>query len=126
MDKSHHTNDDSNEAGQQGQDHEGPGGVPVRNTVCVSHALSRHTVSPQTLVHVIAGVPVLHPVVCCRGDDQEDVADSSAEQPTAHEAVHPHSVIQNKHVFRGWFLVKLMPNSDTFTWLIQIVTLKIK
>lgn len=40
-------------------------------------------------MHVIAGVAILHPVVGCRGDDEENVPDSSAEQPTSHEAVHP-------------------------------------
>lgn len=61
----------------------------LTNTVCVCHAFPGNTVPPQALVHVIAGVAILHPVVGCRGDDEENVPDSSAEQPTSHEAVHP-------------------------------------
>lgn len=40
-------------------------------------------------MHVIAGVAILHPVVGCRGDDEQNVPDSGAEQATSHEAVHP-------------------------------------
>ena len=61
----------------------------LTDAVCVCHAFPRQTVPPQALVHVIAGVPILHPIVCCRGDNEEYVSNSSAEQPTSHEAVHP-------------------------------------
>lgn len=61
----------------------------LTDAVCVCHAFPGHTVPPQALVHVIAGVTVLHPVVSCRGDNEEYVPDSGAEQPTSHEAVHP-------------------------------------
>lgn len=61
----------------------------LTNAVCVCHAFPGHTVPPQALVHIIAGVTVLHPVVGCRGDNEEYVPNSSTEQPTSHEAVHP-------------------------------------
>lgn len=61
----------------------------LTDAVCVRHAFPRHAVPPQALVHVAAGVTVLHPIIRCRGDDQEYVPHSSAEQPTSHEAVHP-------------------------------------
>lgn len=61
----------------------------LTDAVCVCHAFPGHTVPPQALVHVIAGVTVLHPVVSCRGDNEEYVPDSGTEQPTSHEAVHP-------------------------------------
>lgn len=61
----------------------------LTDAVGVRHAFPRHAIPPQALVHVIAGVTVLHPVVGCRGDNEEYVADSSTEQPTSHEAVHP-------------------------------------
>lgn len=63
--------------------------VNLTDAVCVCHAFPGHTVPPQALVHIIAGVTVLHPVVSCRGDNEEYVPDSGAEQPTSHEAVHP-------------------------------------
>lgn len=61
----------------------------LTDAVCVCHAFPGHTVPPQALVHVIAGVAVLHPVVSCRGDDEEYVPHAGTEQPTSHEAVHP-------------------------------------
>lgn len=61
----------------------------LTDAVCVRHAFPWHAVPPQALVHVIAGVTVLHPVVGCRGDNEEYVPHSGAEQPTSHEAVHP-------------------------------------
>lgn len=122
MDEGHDADDDADETSQEGEDHEGPGGVPVgcmcvcveggaerhrrqqsegqswsgghrlaalTDAVGVCHALPRHAVPPQALVHVIAGVAVLHPVVRCRRDNEEYVPYSRTEQPTSHEAVHP-------------------------------------
>lgn len=63
--------------------------VSLTNAVRVCHAFPRHTVPPQALVHIIARVTVLHPVVSCRGDNEEYVPNSGTEQPTSHEAVHP-------------------------------------
>lgn len=63
--------------------------LSLTDAVCVCHAFPGHTVPPQALVHVIAGVTILHPVVSCRGDNEEYVPYSGAEQPTSHEAVHP-------------------------------------
>lgn len=60
----------------------------LTDAVRVCHALAGHAVAPQALMHVVAGVAVLHPIVGCRGDDQEDVAYSGAEQAASHEAVH--------------------------------------
>lgn len=120
VDEGHDADDDADETSQEGEDHEGPGGVPVgcvcegeeghhqkgtgdngqswsgghrpaalTDAVGVSHAFPRHAVPPQALVHVIAGVAVLHPVVRCRRDNEEYVPYSCTEQPTSHEAVHP-------------------------------------
>lgn len=52
-------------------------------------ALARHTVSPQTLVGEAARQTVLHPVVGCCGDHQQDVPHDGAEQAPSHKAVHP-------------------------------------
>ena len=65
------------------------GHVALTNAICVCHAFPRHTVAPQALMHIVVGLTVLHPVIGCCGDNKEYVPDSSAEQPTAHEAVHP-------------------------------------
>lgn len=122
VDEGHDADDDADETSQEGEDHEGPGGVPVgcvcvwggggrkaqqsegqswleghraaalTNAVGVCHAFPRHAVPPQALVHVIAGVAVLHPVVRCRRDNEEYVPYSCTEQPTSHEAVHPEEI----------------------------------
>lgn len=63
--------------------------MALTNAVRVCHAFPRHAIPPQALVHVIAGVAILHPVVRCRGDNEEYVPHSCTEQPTSHEAVHP-------------------------------------
>ena len=52
-------------------------------------ALSGHAVSPQALVGKAARQPVLHPVVGCRGDHQQDVPHDGAKQAPSHKAVHP-------------------------------------
>ena len=51
--------------------------------------LSRHAVPPQALVGEAARQTVLHPVVCCCGDHQQDVPHHGTEQAPSHEAVHP-------------------------------------
>lgn len=123
VDEGHDADDDADETSQEGEDHEGPGGIPVgcvcvwgggqpwenrtvqkttvgvggevhrltalTDAVGVRHAFPRHAVPPQALVHVIAGVAVLHPIVRRRRDNEEYVPHSCAEQPTSHEAVHP-------------------------------------
>lgn len=63
--------------------------MALTDAVCVCHAFPRHAVPPQALVHVIAGVAILHPVVRRRRDNEEYVPHSCTEQPTSHEAVHP-------------------------------------
>lgn len=60
----------------------------LTDAVCVRHAFSRHTVAPQTLMHEVAGLAVLHPVVCGGGDHQEYVPYPCAKQSTSHKAVH--------------------------------------
>lgn len=51
-------------------------------------ALPRHAVSPQALMGEAAGQTVLHPVVCGRGDHQQDVPHNGTKQAPSHEAVH--------------------------------------
>lgn len=63
--------------------------MALTNTVCVCHAFPGHAVPPQALVHIIAGVAILHPVVRRCRHNQEYVPHSCTEQPTSHEAVHP-------------------------------------
>lgn len=63
--------------------------VSLTDAVRVCHTFAGHTVPPQALVHVISGVAVLHPVVGYRRDHEEYVPDSTAQQTTSHEAVHP-------------------------------------
>lgn len=63
--------------------------MALTDAVRVCHAFPRHAVPPQALVHVIAGVAILHPVVRRRGDNEEYVPHSCTEQPTSHKAVHP-------------------------------------
>lgn len=64
-------------------------GPSLTDAVVVREAFPRHTVAPQALVHVVAGLPILHPVISCCGNDQEDVPHACTKQPSAHEAVHP-------------------------------------
>lgn len=61
----------------------------LTNAVAVGETLSWHTVAPQALVHVVTRLPILHPVIGCCGNDQEDVPHSCTKQPSTHEAVHP-------------------------------------
>lgn len=63
--------------------------VVLTNAVIVCEAFPRHAVPPQALMHVVVGVPVLNPIIGCRGNNQEDVPHACTEQPSAHEAVHP-------------------------------------
>lgn len=63
--------------------------MALTDAVRVCHAFPGHAVPPQALVHVIAGVAILHPVVRCRRDNEEYVPHSCTEQPASHEAVHP-------------------------------------
>lgn len=62
---------------------------PLTDALAVWEAFSWHTVAPQTLVHVVTGLPILHPVIGCCGNDQEDVPHSCTKQPSTHKAVHP-------------------------------------
>lgn len=50
---------------------------------------ARHAVPPQALVGEAAWQAVLHPVVCCHWDHQQDVPHHGTEQAPSHEAVHP-------------------------------------
>lgn len=45
-------------------------GPSLTDAVVVREAFPRHTVAPQALVHVVAGLPILHPVISCCGNDQ--------------------------------------------------------
>lgn len=74
-------------------------GPSLTDAVVVREAFPRHTVAPQALVHVIAGLPILHPVISCCGNDQEDVPHACTKQPSAHEAVHPAPA--HTHTHRG-------------------------
>lgn len=51
-------------------------------------ALVGHAVPPQTLVGIASRETVLHPVVSCSGDHQQDITNNSTEQASSHEAVH--------------------------------------
>lgn len=65
-----------------------------RRPGCLTYAVSlhvalvRHAVPPQTLVGIVPGETVLHPVVRCSGDHQQDITNDSTEQAPSHEAVH--------------------------------------
>lgn len=65
-----------------------------RQPKCLTYAVSLHValvghaVPPQTLVGIVPRETVLHPVVGCGGDDQQDITHNSAEQAPSHEAVH--------------------------------------
>lgn len=56
--------------------------------VSLHEALVGHAVSPQTLMGIVSGETVLHPVVRCSGDNQEDITHDSTEQASAHKTVH--------------------------------------
>lgn len=62
--------------------------------MCVTYAVSLHValvghaVPPQALVGIVSRHAVLHPVVSCSGDHQQDVTNNGAEQAPSHEAVH--------------------------------------
>lgn len=66
-----------------------PSTSTLTDAVIVWEAFPRHTVAPQALVHVVAGLPILHPVIGCCGNDQEDVPHACTEQTSTHKAVHP-------------------------------------
>ena len=51
-------------------------------------ALVGHAVPPQTLVGIVPGETVLHPVVRRSGDHQQDITNDGTEQAPSHEAVH--------------------------------------
>lgn len=60
----------------------------LTNAVSLHVALVRHAVPPQTLVGIVSRQPVLHPIVSCSGDHQQDIAHYSTEQTPSHETVH--------------------------------------
>lgn len=62
--------------------------VSLTDAVCVCHAFSRYAVAPQALMHVTAGLAVLHPVIRGSGDHQEYISHSCTKQSTSHKAVH--------------------------------------
>lgn len=60
----------------------------LTNAVGLHVALARHAVPPQALMSKAARQTILHPVVCGRGNHQQDVAHDGTKQATSHEAVH--------------------------------------
>lgn len=68
----------------------------LTNAIAVYHAFPRYAVAPQTLVHVTAGLPILHPVICGCGDHQHNIPNASTEQSTSHKAVHGAPVGDNE------------------------------
>lgn len=51
----------------------------LTNAVGVYHAFPRHAVAPQALVHVTAGLAILHPVICSCGDHQQYISNPGTE-----------------------------------------------
>ncbi len=66
-----------------------PSSFALTNAVVVREAFSWHAVAPQALMHVVAWLPILHPVIGCCGNDQENVPHACTKQPSTHKAVHP-------------------------------------
>ncbi len=60
----------------------------LTDAVCLCHAFSRYAVAPQALMHVTAGLAVLHPVISGCRDHQEYISHSCTKQSTSHKAVH--------------------------------------